>query len=53
MLSFHDFWHKYRVLALLLITVFLVLIYRAGIACVFFLTSRFGGVHQTIVCQKH
>lgn len=32
---------------------FLALIYRAGIACVFSLTSRFGGVHQTIVCQKH
>ena len=31
---------------------FLALIYRLGIASVFFLTSRRGGVHQTIICQK-
>lgn len=30
----------------------LAFVYRMGIACVFLLTARFGGVHQTIVCQK-
>ena len=30
----------------------LAALYRMGIACVFFLTSRFGGVHQTIICEK-
>ncbi len=27
-------------------------IYRIGIACVFFLTSHWGGVHETIIVQK-
>ena len=30
----------------------LAALYRMGIACIFFLTSRFGGVHQTIICEK-
>ena len=30
----------------------LALIYRAGIACIFFLTSRGGGVHQTLIARK-
>ncbi len=30
----------------------LAFIYRVGVSCAFFFTSRLGGVHQTIVCKK-
>ncbi len=31
---------------------FLAFLYQCGVACAFFLTARWGGVHQTIVCEK-